>query len=246
MARISTYAIDTSLSGSDIWIGSDANNKFATKNFSLESVAEWINTSSSIDSQTLRYIYQSEAEPLDRIQGSISLPTLVAGDVSFATITDIVISKYSQKYVSEPSPTDISGFYTDPLVGSTVIITNAKDVSNFAIYSWDSAVENVDDANFWDIGLSLKASSGDIKSGKYYLLSLLTYDASASGGDKNFIFTQSTPSATWTVTHNLGKFPSVSVVNSSKAVVYGNINYINTNELTITFSAPFSGQAFLN
>ena len=94
--------------------------------------------------------------------------------------------------------------------------------------------------------LTLLASSGDFKSSKYYLLSLLTYDASGSGGDKNFVFTQATPSSTWTVTHNLGKFPSVSVVNSSKAIVYGNVNYINTNELTITFSAPFSGQAFLN
>ena len=246
MARISTYTIDTGLSGADIWIGSDANNKFATKNFSLESVAEWINTSSSIDSQTLRYIYQSEADNTNRIKGSISLPTSVAGDVSFATITDIVISSYSQKYVSEPSPTDISGFYTDPLVGSTVIITNAKDVSNFAIFSWDSSVATTGEPNFWDIGLTLLASSGDFKSSKYYLLSLLTYDASGSGGDKNFVFTQATPSSTWTVTHNLGKFPSVSVVNSSKVIVYGNVNYINTNELTITFSAPFSGQAFLN
>ena len=64
--------------------------------------------------------------------------------------------------------------------------------------------------------------------------------------DSTFVFNQATPSTSWAITHNLGKFPSVTVVNSSKAVVYGNIDYINNNEATITFSAAFSGQAFLN
>jgi|TARA_B110000908_G_C10112923_1_gene383920 hypothetical protein len=64
--------------------------------------------------------------------------------------------------------------------------------------------------------------------------------------DSTFVFNQATPSTSWAITHNLGKFPSVTVVNSSKSVVYGNIDYINNNEATITFSAAFSGQAFLN
>lgn len=64
--------------------------------------------------------------------------------------------------------------------------------------------------------------------------------------DANFVFTQGIPSATWNITHNLGKFCSVTVVDTSKQIVIGSITYVNDNSLTITFSAPFSGQAFLN
>ncbi len=64
--------------------------------------------------------------------------------------------------------------------------------------------------------------------------------------DANFIFTQGIPSATWNITHNLGKFPSVSVVDNRLELMYGDVEYFNENSLTITFSAPFSGKAFLN
>ena len=64
--------------------------------------------------------------------------------------------------------------------------------------------------------------------------------------DANFVFTQSIPSATWNITHNLGKFPSVSVVDTADQLMYGNTEYFNQNSLTITFSAPFSGKAYLN
>jgi len=50
----------------------------------------------------------------------------------------------------------------------------------------------------------------------------------------------------WTITHNLGKFPSVTVVDSANSVVVGDVDYTNSNILTITFSAAFSGCAFLN
>jgi len=50
----------------------------------------------------------------------------------------------------------------------------------------------------------------------------------------------------WTITHNLGAYPSVTVVDSASTVVIGNVDYTNANILTITFSAAFSGCAFLN
>jgi len=64
--------------------------------------------------------------------------------------------------------------------------------------------------------------------------------------DANFVFTQGIPSATWNITHNLGKFPSVSVADTANQLMYGDTEYINENSLTITFSAPFSGKAYLN
>ena len=75
---------------------------------------------------------------------------------------------------------------------------------------------------------------------------MLNWNPTAIGGDKTFNFSQGTPQLVWVVNHNLNKYPSVSVVNSFKEQVYGRVDYIDKNKLTITFNAPFSGEAFCN
>jgi hypothetical protein len=67
-----------------------------------------------------------------------------------------------------------------------------------------------------------------------------------SPSDKTYIYVQSVPSATWNINHNLGKFPSVSVVNINNVLLYGEVTYIDSNNLTIAFSAGFSGKAYMN
>jgi hypothetical protein len=63
---------------------------------------------------------------------------------------------------------------------------------------------------------------------------------------ETFEFTQGTPSANWSIQHDMDKFPSVSVVNNNNVLMYGNITYVDKNNLTINFSAGFSGKAYLN
>jgi len=65
-------------------------------------------------------------------------------------------------------------------------------------------------------------------------------------GKQAYIHTQSTPSATWTINHNLGRKPSVTIVDSSEKVVFGDITYVTDNQLTVSFSAAFGGKAYLN
>lgn len=65
-------------------------------------------------------------------------------------------------------------------------------------------------------------------------------------GKQAYVHTQSTPSATWTINHNLGRNPSVTVVDSSEKVVFGDITYVTDNQLTVSFSAAFGGKAYLN
>lgn len=60
------------------------------------------------------------------------------------------------------------------------------------------------------------------------------------------IHNQTVSSSTWNITHNLNKYPSVSIVDASNAEVIGEVEHINDNSLTVKFSAPFSGKAFLN
>ena len=64
--------------------------------------------------------------------------------------------------------------------------------------------------------------------------------------DKTFIFTQGTPSTSWVIQHNLGKFPSITVVDTADTVVVGDYNYTDDNNVTLTFSAGFAGKAYLN
>lgn len=67
-----------------------------------------------------------------------------------------------------------------------------------------------------------------------------------SGDDVHFVHNQITPSAAWTITHNLGKHPSVSIVDSAGTMVVGDVTYHDLNSLTITFGSAFSGKAYLN
>lgn len=66
------------------------------------------------------------------------------------------------------------------------------------------------------------------------------------GGDKNYVHVENTPSAVWSVSHNLGKKPAVVVVDSADEVVYGEITYLDDNNITLTFVGAFSGKAYFN
>jgi hypothetical protein len=50
----------------------------------------------------------------------------------------------------------------------------------------------------------------------------------------------------WTITHNLGKFPSVTIVDVANNIVVGEVVYINSNIIQVTFSSAFAGCVFLN
>jgi hypothetical protein len=71
-------------------------------------------------------------------------------------------------------------------------------------------------------------------------------EGSAAANDIFYQHTQSVASSDWVIQHNLGKYPSVTVVDSSGDECEGQVNYTSSNQLTISFSAPFSGVAYLN
>jgi len=64
--------------------------------------------------------------------------------------------------------------------------------------------------------------------------------------DKTYIHEQATASSTWTIQHNLNKYPAVSVVDSSGNEVITDVTYTDLNNLTITMTAAFKGKAYLN
>lgn len=64
--------------------------------------------------------------------------------------------------------------------------------------------------------------------------------------DKNYIHKQLNARNVWEITHNLEKYPSVTIVDSAGTIIVGEVHYININSLKVVFTAPFSGTAYLN
>jgi len=62
----------------------------------------------------------------------------------------------------------------------------------------------------------------------------------------NYVHTQAVPAADWTVTHNLARFPSVTVIDSAGSTVIGDVEYLSNNAVAIHFTAAFGGSAYLN
>ena len=64
--------------------------------------------------------------------------------------------------------------------------------------------------------------------------------------DKHLSWEQTTATSIWNIEHNLDKNPSVSVSDSAGSVIIGHVEYIDINNLKITFNAGFKGTAYLN
>lgn len=65
-------------------------------------------------------------------------------------------------------------------------------------------------------------------------------------GDRHYIEEVRIASDVWEINHNLGKYPSVTVVNDFKREVVGDVEYIDKNNIKITFTSEFSGEVICN
>lgn len=234
MARISTYPIDTIVTARDKWIGTDSAGVI-TKNFSAEDVATYLNSSGVTEHTGSRFTFKRTA---NKSTGSFVMLTDAGASVSFSSVSAIVISE------KDKGERDVSPMY-QPLVGSRVLIQKASNPSTFGVFDWNSSNQVALEPEFYDITLTYVGGNGALEDEEDYLISLLVYNVGVSN-DKNFVFVQATPSTTWSVNHNLGKFPSVSVVDSAGTQVQGRVDYADSNNLTITFVNQFSGKAYIN
>lgn len=80
------------------------------------------------------------------------------------------------------------------------------------------------------------------------ILSLVASTINVPGEDEvdSYVHTQGSASSTWTITHNLDKYPSIVIVDNDDDVVIGEINYQDKNTIIVYFTAAFAGKAFLN
>lgn len=61
-----------------------------------------------------------------------------------------------------------------------------------------------------------------------------------------FVYEQAIASDTWVIVHNLNKYPSVTIIDSSGRVFLPAIQYDNENQITITMNGATTGKAYLN
>ena len=152
----------------------------------------------------------------------------------------------------------VTNFYTLTLeyIGGngSIDMDHYYTLVNFYLEQGDSKVETIDATNTTFIDMTpTSPTSGDVvitstlsATGTPDNTNFLRGDNTWVEADKTFVFTQAVPSLVWSIQHNLGKFPSVSVVDTGNTTVISQIDYIDNNNLTITNSAQFAGKAYLN
>ena len=56
---------------------------------------------------------------------------------------------------------------------------------------------------------------------------------------------QASASATWTITHNQGRYPSIDIIDSAGNHVIGDIKHNSLNQVVATFDNAFAGKAII-
>tara|TARA_B100001564_G_C20496065_1_gene603993 strand:- start:39 stop:734 length:696 start_codon:yes stop_codon:yes gene_type:complete len=231
MARIKLYPNDTSITGGDKLVGTDINGN-ATKNYQIEELAQYFEqTGNSLFQYNFAGTYSTEVINSGeyRYQVNPSAPTIY----NWAQITGIAISRYNR---------------------------NGEDVTPMVPLLINQVIKITDISTSQDLGYGLfqVTSSTVLSSGNAFLLTLNFKGASSTVGNDiislapfgtegyEYTFTQSAAAATWTIVHNLGRFPSVTTVDSAGSIINGAITYNDENTITVVFTSATSGKAYLN
>ena len=230
MARISSYPRDLDIVDDDAWIGTESSNRL-TRNFTAAAVAKYLNIKGKISiSAQMVFKFVLTAIPAN---GEFSGP---ADGSNMGSITTL-----------EVSGLDASGQNTvqfmEYLVDNDILISKQNDISTFGHFTIDSYTSN---GGVYTLALTLVGggSNGVISENAFYDFAVFTLSSGLA--DKTFEFTQGVPAVTWNIQHNLGKFPSITVIDTADTVVTGQYTYIDNNNVTLTFSAGFAGKAYLN
>lgn len=75
---------------------------------------------------------------------------------------------------------------------------------------------------------------------------VVTEPVASSTSDKNYVYTQTTPSDTWTVNHNLDKRCSVQVVDDTYKEIIADITWVSNNTVTVEFNTATTGYVYCN
>jgi len=238
MARISTYSSDNTVNKSDKLLGSNADG--TTRNFSIEDITTYLRDIGVSGKFTLKFFVGNSTQQ----SGTFMIPGNNSQNVAFSTLTTIRVSKYPF------SSTDSVLERINQFKNETVIIANVEDINKFGVYNI-SSISQVGSTDFYDISLTTAYGIPSFV-GNGNLEDELKYSIDVYKSDRRYTHHQNNSASTWTIAHNLGKFPSVSLKFSSSDSVYTNVGafagvtFTDENNLTINLAAAESGYAYLN
>jgi len=227
MARISTYPFDTTVTDQDAWIGSDAVNR-QTKQYTALAVANYLNIKGKISiSGQMVFKFVDSAPGNGEFQGPADGSAITA----ITTMEVSGIDSSGQNTVA----------FMEYIVDNDILISEQNNIDSFGHFKITSYTLN---GGVYTLVLANIGGNGTLVLDKHY--DFATFTISSGIGDKTFNFTQTVPSAVWTIQHDLGKFPSITVIDTGNTVVTGQYTYIDNNNVTLNFSAGFAGKAYLN
>ena len=234
MARISSYPYDNTVTDNDAWIGTEASSK-RTKQFTAKAVAEYLNLNAKVNIGGQMSFKWSDLE--NGGEGTISKNGGGGTGAAFSTLGTVHLS------VKELNGQNVVAFLTY-LIGKDLLLGQGDQISQFGHYKMNSYAVDPSNNQYYKAVFQYIGGNGAIATqGTQYTLIHFNIEA----GDKTFNFTQGVAASQWTINHNLGKNPSVTVTDTGDTSVLGGaVEYIDTNNLTITFSSAFAGKAFLN
>jgi hypothetical protein len=248
MAIIYSYPKNTDILSTDIVVGTstkmvNGRRKNITKNFEIGAIATFFNENSSIAITGQNNFFFQNILATGRKPGSISF---VAGGGSGTPFNNITIIRISKSATSGNNVAE----YIGTLVNQAIIIAQTNDLNSFGIYKCTAITPVTGNPNFLDLTLDAVNANGNILEDEFYGVAVypgfINPHIDPIGGDKTFVYTQAIAASVWYVEHNLAKFPSVSVVSDDNTQVFGEVEYVDNNNLIITFNAAFSGKAYMN
>jgi hypothetical protein len=232
MAIINSYPYDIIIHDKDAWIGTDSLNR-QTKQYTAEAVANYLNVKGKV-SIGGQMIYKFVQIPFNGL-GTFAFATGGGDGTAFSAITSVKISNRQLNGQNTVA-------WLDYLVSDQILISAQDQISEFGHYRITSYTVDPVNGDYYTLNLDYIGGNGSIYIDKFYDI----VDFNISSGDLHYTHSQNVASATWSVAHNLGKFPSVTVALSTGQQGFGDVTFIDTNNLTITFAGAETGKAYMN
>jgi len=231
MAIINSYKRDPAIKDNDVFIGTKYTNK-QTVNYTAQSIADYLNINGKISiSGQMSWKFVTSNKGI----GTISFVNEGGDNTPFSNTTELILS------TKDASTQDVT-IFLNYLVNSYILLSRQNEINEFGHYKITS-YQVTANPEFYKLTVVFVGGNGNLIKDSYYdMISFVL----ASNTDKTFVFTQTVPSTTWIVNHDLNKFPSVSIVNINNVSLYGEITYIDENNIQLEFTSGFAGKAYFN
>ena len=232
MPKIKDIQADINVSNNDKLLGTDISG--STRNYLISDISKFFkNTNAAGIAGQFTYQYK-----VGNLNGGQMGVTFSSGS-TFQNATLLKVSKFIY------GETDSSENLLDIFASSKILVVDVEDQDNYGVYNTTTVTQVEDDPDFYNIAVSQEKANGSFTNEKFYAIISI-----GGGSDKHSAFTdyyeENTATNPWVITHNLSKFPSVTVVNRNGVEVQAKVTHDSNNQVTITFSVDTAGKAYFN